>query len=135
MSLLKNIPECDIFYPSLEEFKDFQTYMSKCEKESTSGIIKVIYLYIQIIPPKGYKARKEGYKSLDFSIPNPIEQIVNGQNGIYDVILLQTEPKTLLKYQKIVEGNEKIIENKKQLEIEDIVNSILIFIVLEFFEV
>ncbi len=46
---------------------------------------------------------------------------MNGQNGIYDVILLQTEPKTLMKYQKIVEGNEKIIENKKQLEIEEIV--------------
>jgi hypothetical protein len=42
MSSLKSIPECDIFYPSLEEFKDFQTYMSKCEKESISGIIKVI---------------------------------------------------------------------------------------------
>jgi hypothetical protein len=37
------------------------------------------------------------------------------------LILLQTEPKTLLRYQKIVEGSEKIIENKKQLEIEEIV--------------
>ena len=32
----------------------------------------------------------EGYKNIDFTIPHPIEQIVNGQNGIYDLILLQT---------------------------------------------
>ena len=43
MSLLKNIPECDVFYPSLEEFKDFQNYMAKVEKEANSGIIKVNY--------------------------------------------------------------------------------------------
>ena len=58
---------------------------------------------------------------LDFTIPNPIEQIINGQNGIYDLILLQTESKTLSKYQKVVEGSEKIIENKNSLEIEEIV--------------
>jgi len=41
-------------------------------------------------------------------------------SGIYDLILLQTESKALTKYQKLVEGSEKIIENKKQLEIEEI---------------
>lgn len=73
------------------------------------------------MPPKGYKPRKDLYKNLEFTIPHPIEQIVNGQNGIYDLVLFQTESKTLTKYQKIVEGYEKIIENKNQLEIEEIV--------------
>jgi hypothetical protein len=41
MSLLNEIPECEIFYPSLEEFKNFQKFLSKCEKEAKSGIIKV----------------------------------------------------------------------------------------------
>ena len=123
MSLLRKIKECDVFHPSFEEFKDFQKYMTKCESQATSGIIKVAIYKWQIVPPKGYKARKDGYKHLDFTIPNPIEQIINGQNGIYDVILLQTDPKALTKYQKVVEGSEWIIENKKDLEIEEIVIS------------
>ena len=118
---LKNIPECDVFHPSSEEFNNFQKYITKCERQTSSGIIKVGINKWQIIPPKGYKARRDGYKYLDFTIPNPIEQIINGQNGIYDLILLQTESKTLSKYQKVVEGSEKIIENKNSLEIEEIV--------------
>lgn len=40
MDILKNIPECNIFYPTIDEFKDFQKFANNCEKLATSGIIK-----------------------------------------------------------------------------------------------
>ena len=39
--MLENIPYCDVFYPSDEEFKCFEKYVEKCEKQAKSGIIKV----------------------------------------------------------------------------------------------
>lgn len=41
---LDNIPYCDVFYPSEDEFKIFDKYIEKCERTATSGIIKVFYL-------------------------------------------------------------------------------------------
>jgi hypothetical protein len=38
---LENIPYCDEFYPTRNEFKNFQKYVEKCEKVAESGIIKV----------------------------------------------------------------------------------------------
>jgi hypothetical protein len=40
---LENIPYCDVFYPSEEEFRNFEKFMSKCEKVTKSGIFKVFY--------------------------------------------------------------------------------------------
>lgn len=40
---LEFIPYCNEFYPTLQEFKNFEKYIEKCEKQSTSGIIKVKY--------------------------------------------------------------------------------------------
>ena len=74
-----------------------------------------------MIPPPCWKARKEDYSNLEFTIPNPIEQIINGKNGIYDLIYIQKEAKVLSKYKKAALNNEKIIENKSPSEIEKLV--------------
>jgi hypothetical protein len=42
MTELDNIPFCDVFYPSEEEFKNFEACLEKYEKISKSGIIKVM---------------------------------------------------------------------------------------------
>lgn len=41
---LEDIPHCDVFYPTEEEFKNFEKYVSKCEKQARSGIIKVVLI-------------------------------------------------------------------------------------------
>lgn len=40
---LENIPHCDTFYPTTEEFKNFEKYVERCEKSAKSGVIKVIF--------------------------------------------------------------------------------------------
>jgi hypothetical protein len=74
-----------------------------------------------VIPPKGYKARKDEYKSLNFVIPHPIEQIVNGKEGFYELINLQRESRPLLKYKKLVEGFDKLSNGKEHSEVEKMV--------------
>jgi len=41
MTDLEDIPYCDTFYPSEEEFKNFEKCIEKYEKVAKSGIIKV----------------------------------------------------------------------------------------------
>ncbi len=38
---LEDIPYCDVFYPTEDEFKNFEKYVSKCHKSSKSGVFKV----------------------------------------------------------------------------------------------
>ena len=38
---LENVPYCDIFYPTYEEFQNFENYVESCEKNAKSAIIKV----------------------------------------------------------------------------------------------
>ena len=43
---ITEIPECPVFHPSMEEFKDFEQYLIKCEASipSSCGIFKVSFL-------------------------------------------------------------------------------------------
>ncbi len=38
---LEEILYCDEFHPTLEEFKHFEKYVTKCQKTAKSGIFKV----------------------------------------------------------------------------------------------
>lgn len=38
---LSDIPFCDVFYPTKEEFRNFENYIEKIAKETKSGIVKV----------------------------------------------------------------------------------------------
>jgi hypothetical protein len=38
---LEDIPHCDIYYPTTQEFSNFEEYVSKIEKIAKSGIVKV----------------------------------------------------------------------------------------------
>jgi hypothetical protein len=76
-----------------------------------------------VVPPKGWKARKDNYKNLDFTIPHPIEQIVSGKDGYYELIYLQRESRPLTKYHKLVESFDKMTEGKTPLELEKMVSN------------
>jgi len=76
-----------------------------------------------VIPPKGWKARLDNYKDLDIGVPRPIEQIVSGKEGVYELIYLQRESRTLSKYKKLVEGFDKYLgddmeETEKKVHIK-----------------
>ena len=73
------------------------------------------------MPPSDFKPRKDNYKNLEFTIPNPIEQIINGNSGIYEAIFIQREKRSLSRYRKLVQPFDKIVEGKNIEEIEKLV--------------
>jgi hypothetical protein len=42
----EQIPHCDIFYPTWNEFMKFPEYIEKIQKEAKSGIVKVKFVLI-----------------------------------------------------------------------------------------
>ncbi len=128
----EDITHCDIFYPKWNEFQNFSEYLEKVSKIAKSGIFKVkiknlesikSFINKQVVPPKCWKARKDDYKNIEFSIPQPIEQIITGKDGFYELFLLQRESRPLSKYKKSVECFDKITDNKKTVEIEKLVSN------------
>ncbi len=43
MMSFEEIPHCDVFHPTWQEFADFQGYVSKIQKVAKSGIVKVSF--------------------------------------------------------------------------------------------
>ena len=76
-----NVPSIMVFKPTWEEFKDFNRFMRNIEAIGAhkAGLAK-------IIPPKEWRPRKGGYDIGELSsmrIPDPIEQVVNGNRGLF----------------------------------------------------
>ena len=50
-------------------------------------------------------------------MPRPIEQIISGKGGIYELINLQRESRILTKYKKLVEVHDKYFtKNIEEME-------------------
>ncbi|XP_036762649.2 lysine-specific demethylase 4D-like [Manis pentadactyla] len=73
-------PSCTImtFYPTEEEFNDFEKYIIYMESQGAhrAGVAK-------IIPPKGWEARKTYDGISDILIPTPLQQVVSGRAGVF----------------------------------------------------
>ena len=78
---------CKVYYPTLDEFRSFQSYLASIESEAAAcGICK-------IVPPEGYwHSLGDMAKLCDplgpfgaTVIPGPTSQTVNGSRGIYEV--------------------------------------------------
>lgn len=71
-----------VFYPSMEEMRDFPAFLSKVEQQHhahlTCGIAK-------IVPPPEYCARQSGdYSDVDnYVIEQPVKEKVEGHAGVY----------------------------------------------------
>lgn len=72
------------------------------------------------MPPKSFNPRKDNYVKLNFHIPNPIEQAVQGKNGIFNLALYTKAGRSFDQYKSYCMKAEKQIEGKSQQEIESI---------------
>jgi [histone H3]-trimethyl-L-lysine9/36 demethylase len=61
----------------------------------------MIFTCSQVIPPKGYIARRQGYDDVDLIIPAPVKQVLNGSKGIYQLFNIQQKPITVKEFEKI----------------------------------
>lgn len=114
MTKLDDIPQCPVFRPTLEEFKDFENYILKCEEqiENNSAIFKVV-------PPEGWVARKSGYDNLQkLTVKQPIEQNVNGNKGVYELVYFIKESKKLEVFKKSREQYDTLTNKKSLIEVE-----------------
>lgn len=103
--------EIDIptFRPSLEEFSDFFSFVSKIDVECASiGLAK-------IIPPAGWWDPGDRYEDIaDLQIPAPISQCISGKPGIFNVDLVEKKPMTLAAFREYAEKYDE--RNGKQLQ-------------------
>ena len=77
-----NVPEAPVFYPTMEEFKDFNKFVAYLETTDAprAGICR-------IVPPAEWVPRKIGYKieDMNYTISGPVRQQFNqvGDKGMY----------------------------------------------------
>ncbi|KAK7889279.1 hypothetical protein WMY93_024839 [Mugilogobius chulae] len=83
------------FYPTKEEFKDFNRYVAHMESQGAhkAGMAKVI-------PPKAWKPRQTYDDIDDLVIPAPIQQVVTGQAGLFTLYNIQKKPMTVHEFRK-----------------------------------
>jgi jumonji domain-containing protein 2 len=71
-----------------------------------------------VVSPSSWVARKKGYQDLNLTVQRPIEQNVWGNNGIFELMYLLRESRTLEKYEKYVSKFDYCIKQKTNTEVE-----------------
>eukprot|EP00730_Choanoeca_flexa_P002058 TRINITY_DN10895_c0_g1_i3.p1 TRINITY_DN10895_c0_g1~~TRINITY_DN10895_c0_g1_i3.p1 ORF type:complete len:1127 (+),score=288.84 TRINITY_DN10895_c0_g1_i3:198-3578(+) len=100
-----------VFHPTLEEMADFNEYIRFMESVGASkeGVAKVI-------PPEGYCARREGYNLDgpigDMRITNPIQQVINGSQGLYSVLNMTQRSMTVRRFKKLCDKPQYSMPSK-----------------------
>lgn len=57
--------------------------------------------FFQVIPPKEWVPRTNGYEDLILTIPAPISQMVTGCQGLYQQYNIQKKPMSLKEFKKL----------------------------------
>lgn len=118
------------FYPTVEEFKNFNRYIAYMESQGAhkAGLAKVRgkryslpirlllsknhsqnYIYfaqLQIIPPKNWKPRRSYDDIDDLLIPAPIQQVVTGQSGLFTQYNIQKKAMTVKEFRKTANSDK-----------------------------
>lgn len=106
-------PSCKImtFRPTLEEFKDFSKYVAYMESQGAhrAGLAKVI-------PPEGWKPRKNYETIEDMVIPAPITQVVTGQSGLFTQYNIQKKSMTVGEYRKMANSKKYCTPRHKDFD-------------------
>ncbi|XP_076440213.1 lysine-specific demethylase 4A-like isoform X4 [Babylonia areolata] len=95
------IPKIMVFRPTMDEFKDFNRYIRYIESQGAhkAGLAK-------IIPPAEWVPRKAGYDNIDIQIPAPIEQVVQGCQGLYTQYNIQRKSMHVSDFKKLASSEK-----------------------------
>ncbi|XP_072293948.1 lysine-specific demethylase 4B [Eucyclogobius newberryi] len=106
-------PSCKImtFRPTMEEFKDFSKYIAYMESQGAhrAGLAKVI-------PPEGWKPRRNYETIEDMVIPAPITQVVTGQSGLFTQYNIQKKSMTVSEYRKLANSKKYCTPRHKDFD-------------------
>lgn len=108
-----SVPRIMVFRPTMEEFKDFNKYVAYMESQGAhkAGLAKVI-------PPPEWVPRKSGYENLDLVIPAPIEQVVQGCQGLYTQYNIQRKAMHVSDFKKL--ANTEKYQTPKHFDYEEL---------------
>uniref|UniRef100_A0A671RPR8 [histone H3]-trimethyl-L-lysine(9) demethylase n=1 Tax=Sinocyclocheilus anshuiensis TaxID=1608454 RepID=A0A671RPR8_9TELE len=89
------------FYPTIEEFKNFNRYIAYMESQGAhkAGLAK-------IVPPKNWKPRRSYDDIDDLLIPAPIQQVVTGQSGLFTQYNIQKKAMTVKEFRKTANSDK-----------------------------
>ncbi|TRZ02635.1 hypothetical protein DNTS_000621 [Danionella cerebrum] len=89
------VPRIMTFFPTKEQFKDFNRYIAYMEAQGAhrAGMAKVV-------APKDWKPRRTYDDIDDLVIPTPIQQVVTGQSGLFTQYNIQKKPMTVREFRK-----------------------------------
>ncbi|XP_012618802.3 lysine-specific demethylase 4D-like [Microcebus murinus] len=108
-------PNCSImiFYPTKEEFNDFDKYIAYMESQGAhrAGLAKVI-------PPKEWKARQTYDDISDILIATPLQQVASGQAGVFTQYHKKKKAMTLGEYRHL--ANSEKYRAPPHLNFEDL---------------
>ncbi|KAJ1525297.1 hypothetical protein ONE63_010119 [Megalurothrips usitatus] len=106
-------PRIMVFKPTYEEFKDFAQYIKYMESKGAhkGGIAKVV-------APKEWIPRKQGYdlKDINFKIPAPICQVVNGKQGLYQQYNIQKKTMTVQEFSELANSAKYVTPHHRDDE-------------------
>lgn len=95
-------PSCKImtFRPTMEEFRDFNQYLVYMESQGAhrAGLAKVI-------PPKGWKPRRNYDDIDDVIIQAPIQQMVAGQSGLFTQYNIQKKSLSVQEFRRLANSD------------------------------
>uniref|UniRef100_A0A8C3VR72 Lysine demethylase 4D n=1 Tax=Catagonus wagneri TaxID=51154 RepID=A0A8C3VR72_9CETA len=108
-------PSCAIltFYPTLEEFEDFNQYIAYMESQGAhrAGLAKVI-------PPKGWKARQTYDDISNILIAAPLQQVASGKAGVFTQYHRKKRAMTVSQYHHL--ANTVKYQTPPHLDFEDL---------------
>ncbi|XP_078426701.1 lysine-specific demethylase 4C-like isoform X4 [Cetorhinus maximus] len=110
----KSICKIMTFRPTMEEFKNFSKYIAYMESQGAhrAGLAKVI-------PPKGWKPRRN-YDNIDnLVIPAPIQQMVTGQSGLFTQYNIQKKQLTVKEFKCLANSDNRYC-TPRHLDYEDL---------------
>uniref|UniRef100_A0A3Q2U3F5 [histone H3]-trimethyl-L-lysine(9) demethylase n=1 Tax=Fundulus heteroclitus TaxID=8078 RepID=A0A3Q2U3F5_FUNHE len=89
------------FYPTTEEFKNFNRYIAYIESKGAhrAGLAK-------IVPPKEWRPRGSYEDIDDLVIPAPIQQVVTGQSGLFTQYNIQKRAMTVKEFRRIANSDK-----------------------------
>ncbi|KAJ8906039.1 hypothetical protein NDN08_002539 [Rhodosorus marinus] len=95
--------EAPRFYPTAEEFADFNGYVKKIEAEAYAHGMCIV------VPPEGWSPRKNtSYDDVEeLVVQKPIRQEFTGSKGVYYCVLLESRSQNLKKFRKSAEAFQK----------------------------
>jgi [histone H3]-trimethyl-L-lysine9/36 demethylase len=72
------------------------------------NIFPLIFIFVQVVPPKEWVSRKSGYdlNKLRVTIPAPITQVVSGKQGLYQQINIQNQSMSVKAFSELANSEK-----------------------------